>query len=63
MLYYGPTLVLSLGLSGNTVSLLASGGIGVVQFLAVIPALIYLDKWGRKPLLRGVYRPQYMEDC
>ncbi|OAX37789.1 general substrate transporter [Rhizopogon vinicolor AM-OR11-026] len=53
LLYYGPTLVESIGMRGDTVTLLVSGGIGIVQFLAVIPAIIFLDQWGRKPLLRG----------
>ncbi|KAF5355074.1 hypothetical protein D9756_005752 [Leucocoprinus leucothites] len=53
LLYYGPTLVRSIGLSGDTVSLLVSGGIGIVQFLAVFPAILYIDRVGRKPLLRG----------
>jgi hypothetical protein len=46
LLYYGPTLVESIGVRGNTVTLLVSGGIGIVQFLAVIPAIIFLDQWG-----------------
>jgi len=53
LLYYGPTLVKSLGLRGDTVTLIVSGGIGIVQFIAVFPAILYIDKWGRKPLLRG----------
>ncbi|KAJ2912167.1 hypothetical protein MD484_g8244, partial [Candolleomyces efflorescens] len=52
LLYYGPTLVQSIGLEGDTVSLLVSGGIGIVQFLAVLPAILYIDRLGRKPLLR-----------
>ncbi|KAJ7758709.1 MFS monosaccharide transporter [Mycena metata] len=53
LLYYGPTLVRSIGLQGDTVGLLVSGGIGIVQFLAVGPAVVYIDRLGRKPLLRG----------
>ncbi|KAI5995254.1 general substrate transporter [Pisolithus orientalis] len=53
LLYYGPTLVRSIGFEGDLVTLLVSGGIGIVQFLAVIPAILYLDSAGRKPLLRG----------
>ncbi|KAJ7627178.1 MFS monosaccharide transporter [Roridomyces roridus] len=53
LLYYGPTLVRSIGLQGETVGLLVSGGIGIVQFVAVGPAVVWIDRVGRKPLLRG----------
>ncbi|KAH9475783.1 putative metabolite transport protein CsbC [Psilocybe cubensis] len=53
LLYYGPTLVHSIGLSGDSVALLVSGGIGVVQLLAVLPAIVWIDRVGRKVLLRG----------
>jgi hypothetical protein len=59
----------NLGLNGNTIDLLVAGGINILQFLAVFPAILYIDKWGgwptgfsllaiivwigRKPLLRG----------
>ncbi|GLB37895.1 putative major facilitator superfamily, sugar transporter (TC 2.A.1.1) family protein [Lyophyllum shimeji] len=52
LLYYGPTLVRRIGLHGDTVSLLVSGGIGIVQLVAVIPTILYIDQLGRKPLLR-----------
>ncbi|TRM68921.1 major facilitator superfamily domain-containing protein [Schizophyllum amplum] len=53
LLYYGPTLVASIGLQGEEMALLVSGGIGIAQFLAVLPAIAYIDRWGRRPLLRG----------
>lgn len=53
LLYYGPTLIREIGLKGDTVSLVVSGGIGIVQFIAVLPAIAYIDSVGRKALLRG----------
>ena len=55
LLYYGPTLIREIGLKGDTVSLVVSGGIGIVQFIAVLPAIAYIDSVGRKALLRGQY--------
>jgi len=40
-----------LGLTGNTTSLLAGGVGGILLFLATIPAVLYIDKFGRKPVL------------
>jgi len=51
VLYYAPTIFKSLGLGGNTTSLLATGVVGVVMFLATIPSVLYIDKLGRKPIL------------
>jgi MFS family permease len=48
ILYYAPFIFGRLGLSGKTTSLLASGVVGIVMFLATIPAVLYVDKWGRK---------------
>ena len=53
LLYYGPMLVQEIGLKGDTVGLVVSGGIGIVQFIAVLPAIAYIDRVGRKALLRG----------
>lgn len=50
-LYYAPTIFQSLGLSGNTISLLATGVVGIAMFLATIPSVLYIDKLGRKPVL------------
>lgn len=51
ILYYAPFIFASLHLSGNSTSLLASGLTGVAMFLATIPAVLYADRIGRKPLL------------
>ncbi|CAI6336047.1 unnamed protein product [Periconia digitata] len=51
VLYYAPTIFKGLGLSDNSVSLLATGVVGIVMFIATIPAVMYVDSWGRKPTL------------
>jgi len=51
ILYYAPTIFMELGLSSNTVGLLATGVVGIVMFLATIPSVLYIDKLGRKPIL------------
>jgi len=51
ILYYAPSIFHDLGLAGNTNSLLATGVVGIVMFLATIPAVIWVDNLGRKPVL------------
>jgi len=51
ILYYAPFIFHRLGLDASTTSLLASGVVGIVMFLATIPAVLYIDQWGRKPTL------------
>ncbi|CDO74961.1 hypothetical protein BN946_scf184945.g33 [Trametes cinnabarina] len=51
ILYYAPSIFKDLGLDGTTNSLLATGVVGIVMFLATIPAVIWVDKIGRKPVL------------
>ena len=46
LLYYGPTIVRSIGLGGDTVTLVVSGGISVVQFLACLPSIVLIDRLG-----------------
>ncbi|KZT22502.1 MFS monosaccharide transporter [Neolentinus lepideus HHB14362 ss-1] len=53
LLYYGPTLLASFGLGSSNATLLVAGGVGIVQFLAVFPAIAGIDHWGRKFLLRS----------
>ncbi|KAL8732237.1 MAG: hypothetical protein Q9181_004038 [Wetmoreana brouardii] len=51
VLYYAPSIFEALGTSSNTTSLLATGVVGVAMFLATIPAVLYIDKLGRKPVM------------
>ncbi|TLD17940.1 uncharacterized protein PgNI_02345 [Pyricularia grisea] len=51
VLYYAPSIFKQLGLSSNEVSLLATGVVGVVMFIATIPAVLWIDRAGRKPVL------------
>ncbi|KAF1913131.1 general substrate transporter [Ampelomyces quisqualis] len=51
VLYYAPQIFNQLGLTGNTTSLLATGVVGIVMFIATIPAVLYIDRLGRKPVL------------
>lgn len=51
VLYYAPQIFDQLGLTGNTTSLLATGVVGIVMFIATIPAVLYIDRVGRKPVL------------
>src|ERR1700733_6321462 len=66
ILYYAPTIFKSLNLTGSAISLLATGVVGIVyefmlaavveltinrMFLATIPAVIWVDQLGRKPVL------------
>lgn len=46
LIYYGPLLMRRIGLQGDIVELLGSGGIGIVQFVAVVPAILYIDRLG-----------------
>ncbi|EJD08214.1 general substrate transporter [Fomitiporia mediterranea MF3/22] len=52
LIYYGPLLMARIGLDGDTAELIGSGGVGIVQFLAVVPAIMYIDRLGRKLLLQ-----------
>jgi len=51
VLYYAPAIFEQLGFTDNTISLLATGVVGIVMFIATIPAVMYVDKLGRKPVL------------
>ncbi|KAM0449637.1 hypothetical protein ACHAO4_007302 [Trichoderma viride] len=51
VLYYAPTIFQDLGQTSNTVSLLATGVVGIVMFIATVPAVLWVDRIGRKPVL------------
>ncbi|KAI8086109.1 general substrate transporter [Halteromyces radiatus] len=51
IIYYAPKIMKSLGLTGNSVSLLATGVIGIINFLCTFITVLYLDKFGRKKFL------------
>ncbi|TPX15363.1 uncharacterized protein E0L32_004640 [Thyridium curvatum] len=51
VLYYAPTIFKQLGMSSNTTSLLATGVVGIVMFIATIPSVLWIDRIGRKPVL------------
>lgn len=52
LLYYGPTLLLAIGLKGDTVTLLVAGGVGIVQALSVFPVILLIDRLGTFDILR-----------
>ncbi|CDH55619.1 general substrate transporter [Lichtheimia corymbifera JMRC:FSU:9682] len=51
LIYYAPKIFQSLGLEGNTIKLLATGVVGIINVVATIPTVLFLDKMGRKPTL------------
>lgn len=51
IIYYAPTIFGQLGLNGNATSLLATGLFGVINTLSTFPALMLIDKVGRRPLV------------
>ncbi|TQV93963.1 MFS sugar transporter [Cordyceps javanica] len=51
IIYYAPRMFAQLGLTGNTSSLLATGVYGIVNTLSTLPAVFFIDRIGRRPLL------------
>ncbi|KAJ5600933.1 hypothetical protein N7450_002000 [Penicillium hetheringtonii] len=49
--YYAPFIFANMELPGNTTSLLATGVVGIVEFLFTIPAVMWVDQVGRKKIL------------
>jgi MFS transporter, SP family, galactose:H+ symporter len=51
VIYYAPSIFLMSGFTSNTVSILATAGVGLVNAVMTIIGLIFIDKLGRRPLL------------
>ena len=51
IIYYAPTIFGSLGLNASTTSLLATGVLGVVDVIFTLPAILFVDAWGRRIFL------------
>ncbi|KAI8378022.1 general substrate transporter [Radiomyces spectabilis] len=48
IMYYAPTIFKQAGIPENSATLIASGVQGVLNMLATIPAVLYLDRLGRR---------------
>lgn len=46
-----PYIFKDMQLGGNTISLLATGVVGIVEFIFTIPAVLWVDQIGRKKIL------------
>ncbi|KFZ00912.1 hypothetical protein V500_00933 [Pseudogymnoascus sp. VKM F-4518 (FW-2643)] len=51
IIYYAPTVFAQIGLSGGTIGLLATGVVGIVNFVMTFPAVLFVDNIGRRPML------------
>ncbi|QDS67451.1 hypothetical protein FKW77_000590 [Venturia effusa] len=51
IIYYAPQIFKQIGLTGNSVDLLATGVVGVINFFSTIPAIMFMDCWGRRKVL------------
>jgi hypothetical protein len=51
IIYYAPQIFKFIGLSGNSIDLLATGVVGVINFFSTLPAIAFFDRWGRRKVL------------
>ncbi|CAK7235779.1 hypothetical protein SBRCBS47491_009411 [Sporothrix bragantina] len=51
VLYYAPQIFENFGFTNTTIDLLATGVTGIFQIIFTLPAVLYLDKFGRKTFL------------
>ncbi|KAK8185810.1 quinate permease [Phyllosticta citribraziliensis] len=50
-IYSASTIFQSLGLTSSSSSMLATGVIGILNTVTTVPAILYIDKLGRKPMM------------
>ncbi len=50
-LQYAPLILKNAGISSNIVTMLGSAGIGILNFLCTMIAIVFIDTLGRRPLL------------
>ena len=50
MNYFAPTVFRQLGLVSKSADLLATGFMGILKTLSTIPAVLFVDRFGRRPL-------------
>lgn len=51
VIYYAPSIYKLAGLTSNSVSILATAGVGLINVLMTVVAVALIDKVGRRPLL------------
>jgi sugar porter (SP) family MFS transporter len=51
LIYYAPTIFQMAGFHGASSSIFATVGLGIVNVLSTVFAILYLDRMGRRPLL------------
>ncbi|KAI8093263.1 general substrate transporter [Halteromyces radiatus] len=51
IMYYAPTIFQQAGISGVSASLIASGVNGVLNMFATVPAILFLDRLGRRKVM------------
>jgi len=51
VIYYGPQIFLLAGAGSDHASILATTLVGIVNVVLTVVAIIFIDRWGRKPLL------------
>jgi MFS family permease len=51
IIHYAPQIFQAIGLKGYSIDLLATGVVGVINFFSTIPAIMFLDRWGRRKVL------------